>query len=85
MHEGITITLDGSPDIDLAAHASGRNHLPSGSHTLEIDGAFKWSASDGRSGTCPITLDAMTDWAAKKRTVDGNVCGHTIKETTSWS
>ena len=83
-HEGITITIDGNPDIELSAHASGRNHQPSGSHTLEINGSFKWTASDGRSGTCPITFEAVTNWAAKKRTVDGDICGHTIKESLTW-
>src|SRR5688572_6284717 len=84
-HEAITITIDGNPDIELNAHASGRNHRPSGLHTIEINGSFKWSASDGRSGTCPITLDAVTDWSAKKRTVEGEICGHAIEENLSWS
>jgi hypothetical protein len=83
-HEGITITVDGDPDIDMKAHIATDNHRPS-EHTLEIDGAFKWTASDGRSGTCPITLDAVTDFGARKRTVNGNVCGHTVTETTTWS
>ena len=83
-HEGITLTVDGDPDIDIEAHVATANHRPT-EHTLSIEGAFKWSASDGRSGTCPITLEAVTDFAARKRTVDADVCGHTIKETTSWS
>lgn len=84
-HEGVTITVDGDPDIDFSAHAALSNHQPTGEHTFEVSGAFKWSSSDGRSGTCPVTLNAVTDWAAKKKTVEGDVCGHTIKETTTWS
>jgi hypothetical protein len=83
-HEGVTITVDGDPDVDLEAHVASANFRPT-EHTLDVDGAFKWSASDGRSGTCPITLEAVTDFAARKRTVEGNVCGHAIRETTSWS
>ena len=83
-HEGITITVDGDPDIDMEAHVATDNHRPS-AHTLEIDGAFKWTASDGRSGTCPISLDAVTDFVARRRTVNGSVCGHTVNETTTWS
>lgn len=84
LHEGVTITVDGDPDIDIEAAASAARNQP-GDHTLEINGAFKWTASDGRSGTCPITLDAVTDFQARKKTVEGTVCGHTFKETTSWS
>jgi hypothetical protein len=83
-HEGVTLTVDGDPDIDIEAHVATANHRPT-VHTLSIEGAFKWSASDGRSGSCPITLDAVTNFAARTRTVEGDVCGHTIKETTNWS
>lgn len=84
LHEGLTITINGNPDIELNAHASGREHRPSGTHTLEINGSFRWQASDGRSGACPITLEAITNWAEKKRTVDGDICGHTIRESLTW-
>ena len=84
VHEGLTITVDGDPDIDMEAHVATEDHHPT-EHTLEINGAFKWTASDGRSGTCPISLDAVTDFGARRRTVEGTVCGHTISETTTWS
>lgn len=83
-HNGVTITLDGDPDIDMEAHVGTVNHHPQ-AHTLEINGAFKWTASDGRSGTCPINLDAVTNFAARTRTVAGTVCGHSYNETTSWT
>jgi hypothetical protein len=83
-HEGLTLTVDGDPDIDIEAHVATQNHQPT-QHTLRIEGAFKWSASDGRSGTCPITLDAVTDFGARKRTMEADVCGHSIKETTTWT
>lgn len=83
-HNGVTITLNGDPDIDMEAHVGTVNHQPQ-AHTLAIDGAFRWTASDGRSGTCPISLDAVTNFAARTRTVQGTVCGHSYSETTSWT
>ena len=84
-HEGITITVSGNPDIDVDAHASLRNHFQSGEHTVKIDGGFRWSASDGRSGTCPISLDASVNLTTKTKTVEGEVCGHTLHETVTWT
>lgn len=83
--EGITITVNGNPNIQLNAHLELDNHQPSGEHTLNIQGGFRWSTSDGREGTCPISVDAVTNFATHTRTIEGNVCGHTVSETLSWS
>ena len=81
---GVIFTLDGNPDIDFDAHAEARNHQPAGEHTFEVNGAFRWSTSDGRSGTCAIAIDAVTKFTDRTRTIEGEVCGHTFSETVSW-
>jgi hypothetical protein len=84
LHEGVTLTITGDPDLDFAAHLAVNNSQPTEPFTASINGAFNWTASDGRSGRCSVAYEEVTDFNARKRTVDGDVCGHTIKETLSW-
>lgn len=84
-HEGVTITVNGSPSVNFAARAAVYNGTPSEPATLSIDGAFKWTSSDSRAGTCEIDINAITNFAAKRKDVTGTVCGHTIQETTTWN
>jgi hypothetical protein len=85
MHEGTTITIDGDPRLDFDAHLALANHVPSEPYTANIDGAFTWSASDGRSGRCTVAYQEVTDFAARQRTREGSVCGHTVQETLTWN
>jgi hypothetical protein len=84
-HKGLVVTLDGNPDIDFSAHAAADNGQPSEPFTANVDGAFRWSTSDGRSGVCAVTVESVTDFAAKRKTVEGDICGHTVTEVTTWS
>ena len=84
-HQGLTITLTGDPDLSFEAHLGITNGQPSEPFTAAIEGAFNWSASDGRSGRCVVRYDESTDFVAKSRTVDGEVCGHTVQQTFTWS
>lgn len=84
-HEGVTITVDGDPNVSYEAHAAAQNGQPQGNWTSQAEGGFKWTASDGRSGSCVVDLSDVTDFAARKRTVEGQVCGHTISRVVSWS
>lgn len=84
-HEGVTITVDGNPSINFESRAAVYNGTPSEPHTMGIDGGFKWSGSDGRAGNCMIEISAVTDFAAKRKTVNGTVCGHTIEQITTWT
>jgi hypothetical protein len=81
----VTLTITGDPDLDFGAHVGVSNHQRSQPFTATIDGAFSWTASDGRSGSCTVEYEEITDFAARKRTVTGNVCGHTVNETLTWS
>ena len=84
LHEGVTLTITGDPDLHFAAHLAVRNSAPSQPFTASINGAFSWTSSDGRSGRCAVAYEEVTDFNARRRAVDGNVCGHAIKETLTW-
>lgn len=82
--QAITYVIDGDPNISLRAHMEIADHEPV-EHTVNIEGGFRWTSSDDRSGTCPINVESITDFAAQTRTIQGEVCGHTISETFVWS
>lgn len=82
---GLTMTVSGNPSIGFSASIGAVNGEPSQPFTFSLDGGFQWEASDGRSGGCAIDLDAVTDFTAQERTVQGTVCGHTINDSLSWS
>jgi hypothetical protein len=84
-HEGVTLTINGDPRLNFAAHLAVADNVPSEPYTANIDGAFTWSASDGRSGRCTVTYEEVTDFVARERTREGNVCGHTVRETLTWN
>jgi hypothetical protein len=65
-------------------HAAIENNQPKGAFTAETEGAFEWTASDGRSGRCVMNLLVSTDFAGRKHIADGEVCGHSIKQTVTW-
>jgi hypothetical protein len=83
--ENVTFTVHGDPDISLDAHLEIDDHQPVGEHTLNLRGGFRWHSSDDREGTCPISVEAITNWATQTRTIEGNICGHTVNETLQWS
>ncbi|MGH7467094.1 MAG: hypothetical protein ACRENP_03820 [Longimicrobiales bacterium] len=85
IEEGVTLTVTGDPNISYEAHAAVRGGQPQGQFTSEAGGAFDWTASDGRSGRCVVDLSDITDFAAKTRTIEGQVCGHTIRHVTTWT
>lgn len=84
-HNGLTMTVDGDPSIGFSMSIGAVNGEPSQPFTFSLDGGFRWEASDGRTGGCSLSLDAVTDFAEQERTVQGNVCGHSINDSLSWS
>jgi hypothetical protein len=84
-HGLITITINGDPRLEYEAHLSVLNQQPNAPFTVGVSGAFNWSTSDNRSGRCSITYDEVVDFALRRRTVEGNICGHTINETFTWT
>ena len=83
-HNNLTITVDGAPWIDFGISIGGVEGQPSQPFTFSLDGGFSWGASDGRSGVCELTLDAVTDFVEQERTILGSICGHTFSQTTTW-
>lgn len=82
---GVTFTVDGDPALTFQAHAAADGGVAVGAWTSGAAGAFLWSASDGRSGRCVIDIETITDFAETTRTVQGEVCGHTIEQTIDWT
>jgi hypothetical protein len=85
VHEAVTLTLNGNPNLTMETHAAALDGRPSGPWTSAVGGGFLWSASDGRSGECTVNLTTVTDFTARTRVVQGNVCGHTIDQTITWN
>ncbi|MFO7261271.1 MAG: hypothetical protein DIU52_008940 [bacterium] len=84
-HEDVTITVDGDPTIAFATRAAFSGGVATEPITETVEGAFLWSTSDGRSGRCVIDLEKVTDLVAKRHTLRGEACGHTIERTITWT
>jgi hypothetical protein len=84
VHEGVTLNVTGAPGVDVTVHAAVKSGLPT-STSSSAKGGFDWTASDGRSGHCGIDVKTTTDFSTKKRTTQGDVCGISVNETTSWT
>lgn len=83
-YQGLTLTVNGNPSIGFSMSVGAVDGEPTQPFTFSLDGGLRWDASDGRSGTCALALDAVTDFIAQERTLQGTVCGHTIDDTFSW-
>jgi hypothetical protein len=79
--EGISFTLTGTPGLASEAHVVFTNGQPTGEHTASLDGAFSWSASDGRSGSCTVDYTAKANHTTNQATLNGSFCGSTV----SWA
>ena len=73
-----TITVNGDPDLAIAAHVAIANGVPSDPMTFSQEGGLSWSSSDGRSGTCSIKVSSTIDFAKNLRTVSGHFCDQTL-------
>lgn len=84
-HNDVIFTVTGDPNLVFTASIGAENGAPSQPFTFTLDGGITWTASDGREpGSCSIAIDAVTDFAAKQRTVVASICGHTFNDTFSW-
>jgi len=85
VHEDVTITVDGDPSIAFATHAAFAGGAATEPITESVEGAFLWSTSDGREGRCVVQIEKVTDLIEKRHTLQGEVCGHTIERTITWT
>lgn len=84
LEEG-SLTLNGEPDLTVAsefAWAGGEQTTP-----LRVTqaGSIAWARDTGETGTCEVSLVAVTDLVARRRTVEGTFCGFRVAEETTWS
>ena len=75
---GGTLTVTGNPNVAIKANQKVVGGQPVGPQTIAQKGAFTWSASDGRSGSCTVDLVSSVDIAALTYTVKGTMCGRTV-------
>ena len=82
--EAITITLNGNPNVAIAAHREREQGYFVGLQTMSHVGSVEWEKSDGTTGTCEIDIQAVIDPDAQTRTVTGTVCDRSFERTWSW-
>jgi hypothetical protein len=77
---GVTVTVTGQPNTTIGVTASFNKGVP-GVITQTQKGAFGWTRSNGRSGTCAIDLTSTFDPATRTATIKGSFCGRPVDET----
>jgi hypothetical protein len=77
---GVTVTVTGQPHTAIGVTASFNKGVP-GVITQTQKGAFAWSRSNGRSGTCAIDLTSTFDPATRTASIKGSFCGRPVDET----
>lgn len=78
---GATLTVTGNPNVAIKANQKVVNGKPVGPQTIAQKGAFTWSASDGRTGSCTVDLVSTVDFTVLTYSVKGTMCGRTIDVT----
>ena len=78
---GLTITMNGNPNIVVKATRKIVGGRPSGPQTLSQKGGFTYAISDGRSGSCAIDLTSTFDPDTRTHTLKGVNCGRTVDVT----
>ena len=77
---GVTVTVTGQPHTAIGVTASFNKGVP-GVLIQTQKGAFGWTRSNGRSGTCAIDLTSTFDPATRTATIKGSFCGRPVDET----
>jgi hypothetical protein len=78
--DGVTVTVTGQPHTVMTVNQSFNKGVP-GVRTQTQKGAFAWSRSNGRSGTCVIDLTSTFDLATRTATIKGSFCGRPVDDT----
>jgi len=79
-----TITLNGNPNVLIAAHREHEMGGPVGLQTMSHVGSIAWDKSDGTSGVCDIEFYATLDPETHTRTVEGTTCGWRFHRVWTW-
>lgn len=83
-----TFTINGDPNLKVKGNFtfSSNGTTESFQGSLNYDGKFKWTSSDGRGGACGVDLAANYDFTFSTTTtgtasVSGSVCGVTVNRS----
>jgi hypothetical protein len=79
------ITLDGRPSLAFTGAFAWANDQQSQPLRLTSSGNVAWARDSGAAGTCQVDLISVTDFIARRRTVDGTFCGFEIQEELTWT
>src|SRR5688500_10940326 len=79
------ITLDGRPSLTFTGAFAWANDQQSQPPRLTSSGNVAWARGSGGAGTCEVDLVSVTDFIARRRTVDGTFCGFEIEEELTWA
>lgn len=80
-----SVVLNGDPGLSVASHFSWANEAQEQPLRVTQAGRLGWARDSGETGTCEVELVAVTDLDARRRTVEGTLCGFRIDEETTWN
>ncbi len=75
---GVTVTVNGNPNVVLQHNMKIVNAAPSGLQTSSQKGSFTWKRSDGASGSCTVDVQSVFNPDTKTHTVSGTLCDRPI-------
>lgn len=79
--DGTVITVSGNPNIAIKVNRKVVNGAPSGLQTTTQKGAFTYSTSTGKTGSCTVDITSTFNPEAKTYTRKGTLCGRTVDVT----
>lgn len=79
------IVLDGKPNLTFGAGFAWAAGAQTEPLRVSHEGGVSWERDTGDSGTCDVDLVAVTDFLARKRTIEGTFCGFSIQEELTWA
>ncbi len=84
LEEG-SITLNGDPDLTASAEYAWTGGEQTQPLRVTQAGRVAWARDTGETGACAVNLVAVTDFVARRRTVEGTFCGIRIDDEITWT
>lgn len=75
---GVTVTVNGNPNIVIQHSMKIVNGVPSGLQTASQKGGFTWKRSDGAPGNCAVDVQSVFNPETRTYTISGTMCDRTI-------
>jgi hypothetical protein len=83
-HGNVVITIHADAPLNFSSYLNVVNGAATEPYRASVDGAFSWTTSDGRSGTCSVDYEETLNFALQQHRLQGSVCGFTVNQTLSW-